>query len=110
MDYCMIGHKIRIFRKKNGLSQEELAEKVNISTTHMSHIETGGTKLSLPVLVDIANALNVRTDDLLDRTASISSNNSLDEISLILKQCSDDEAAFIAEMVRNIKAAKDKYL
>ena len=110
MDYFMIGQKIRTFRKANGLSQEELAEKVNISTTHMSHIETGGTKLSLPVLVDIANALNVRTDDLLDRTASISSNDSLDEISLILKQCSDKEAAFIAELVRNIKSAKDKYL
>ena len=47
MDYYAIGQRIRKFRKACGLSQEELAEKVGISTTHMSHIETGNTKLSL---------------------------------------------------------------
>lgn len=47
------------------LSQEELAEKIGISTTHMSHIETGSTKLSLPVLVELAENLKVKTDYLL---------------------------------------------
>ena len=65
MDYYKIGQQIRKIRKAHGISQEELAERVNISTTHMSHIETGNTKLSLQVLVDIAAALEVRTDDLL---------------------------------------------
>ena len=57
MDYFEIGQKIRKYRKEKGLSQEQLAEKVNISVTHMSHIETANTKLSLPVLVDIATVL-----------------------------------------------------
>ena len=65
MDYTAIGKRIRAKRKQMDLSQEELAEMVNISTVHMSHIETGYTKLSLPVLVDIACALGVRTDDLI---------------------------------------------
>ena len=56
MDYYMIGQKIRKFRKSCGLSQEQLAEEVGISTTHLSHIETGNTKLSLPVFVKIASA------------------------------------------------------
>ncbi|MBQ9539276.1 MAG: helix-turn-helix transcriptional regulator [Treponema sp.] len=38
---------------------------MDISTTHMSHIETGGTKLSLQVLVDLSNALETSTDSLL---------------------------------------------
>ena len=50
MDYNKIGEQIRKIRKAHGLSQEELAERVNISTTHMSHIETGSTKLSLIAL------------------------------------------------------------
>ena len=49
LDYYKIGQRIRKFRKAYNLSQEQLAEKVGISTTHMSHIETGNTKLSLPV-------------------------------------------------------------
>ena len=65
MDYYVIGQRIRKTRKAHGLSQEQLAELVGISTTHMSHIETGNTKLSLPVLVSLAEALEVSTDELL---------------------------------------------
>ena len=54
MDYYAIGQRIRKRRKAQNLSQEQLAERIGISTTHMSHIETGNTKLSLSVLVDIS--------------------------------------------------------
>ena len=62
MEYYKIGQQIRKIRKVRQLSQEELAEQVGISTTHMSHIETGNTKLSLPVLVKLASVLEVSTD------------------------------------------------
>ena len=65
MDYVGIGKRIRAQRYKLDLSQEELAEMAGISLVHMSHIETANTKLSLPVLVDLACALGVRTDDLI---------------------------------------------
>lgn len=65
MNYKEIGQRIRKYRKQMNLSQEELAEKIGISTTHMSHIETGSTKLSLPVLVELAENLKVKTDYLL---------------------------------------------
>ncbi len=64
-DYYAIGQRVRKFRKSQNLSQEQLAEMVNISTTHMSHIETGNTKLSLQVFCDLASALHVSADDLL---------------------------------------------
>ena len=69
MDYRKIGTNIRLVRKAKGLSQEALAEMVNISGTHMSHIETGNTKLSLQVFADIADALNVSADELLGRSS-----------------------------------------
>ena len=65
MDYAEIGQRIKKYRKIRSLSQEQLAEMVNISATHMSHIETGVTKLSLQVLVDISVALDTSTDSLL---------------------------------------------
>ena len=65
MNYKELGQRIRKYRKQMNLSQEELAEKIGISTTHMSHIETGSTKLSLPVLVELAENLKVKTDYLL---------------------------------------------
>ena len=110
MDYYKIGQRIRKLRKAHGLSQEELAERVNISTTHMSHIETGGTKLSLPVFVDIAVALGVRTDDLLDYEKADASGDYFSEISALLEGCSSREAKVITDIVKAARLAMDKYL
>ena len=106
MDYRKIGQQIRKYRKARNLSQEQLAEKIWISTTHMSHIETGSTKLSLPVLVDIAHALNVSTDDLLfDRSSA--SGELTNEIATVIGSCSPNEAKLLIEILKNIKACLD---
>ena len=110
MDYYKIGQQIRKIRKAHGFSQEELAEKANISTTHMSHIETGNTKLSLPVLVDIAAALEVRTDDLLNNNPVAATNSAMDEIASVLERCTAKESKVIADVVRATKLSMDKYL
>lgn len=110
MDYYKIGQKIRKIRKAHGFSQEELAERVNISTTHMSHIETGNTKLSLSVLVDIAAALEIRTDDLLSDTATVTTGSVLDEIAAVLERCTAQEAKVISDVVKAAKLSMDKYL
>lgn len=91
MDYYKIGQKIRKFRKAQGFSQDELAEKIGISTTHMSHIETGNTKLSLSVFVDIATALNVQTDDLLNDREMLATNKANRELSEILENCTAEQ-------------------
>ena len=80
MDYYAIGQRIRKIRKAQGFSQETLAEQAGISVTHMSHIETGNTKLSLPVLVDLAEILDVRTDDLLYDEIFAERSSTIDEI------------------------------
>lgn len=110
MDYYKIGQQIRKIRKAHGLSQEELAEKIDISTTHMSHIETGNTKLSLPVLVDIAAVLDVRTDDLLGGDSAATTSAAQEEISAVLESCNAREARVIADIVRATKLAMDKHL
>lgn len=110
MDYYKIGQQIRKIRKAHGLSQEELAEKANISTTHMSHIETGNTKLSLAVLVELAAVLEVRVDDLLQSERADSTGAVMEEIAAVLEQCTARESKVIADVVRATKLAMDKYL
>lgn len=101
MNYFEIGQKIRKYRKEKGLSQEQLAERVNISVTHMSHIETGNTKLSLPVLVDIAAVLQVRTDDLLfDNKLNPSSTNLLLQV---VQDCTPRQIELITELAKTVK-------
>lgn len=110
MDYYKIGQKIRKIRKAHGLSQEELAERINISVTHMSHIETGNTKLSLPVFVDIAAALDVKADDLLGERFSANASTSMDEIASVLEGCTPQEARVIADIVKAAKLSIDKHM
>ena len=110
MDYQKIGQRIRKYRRASGLSQEALAEQINISTTHMSHIETGNTKLSLPVLVDIAKVLRVRTDDLLQESSIPSKSAALQDIAVLLEQCSPKQAQLVAELVYATKQCIDKHI
>ena len=109
MNYYEIGQRIRKFRKAYNLSQEELAEKIGISTTHMSHIETGNTKLSLTVFVDIANALSVQTDELLHDITEQNKTPLKQEFIELLNSCSSQELSIILEIVKATKISLDKY-
>lgn len=110
MDYYAIGQRIRKIRKAQGLSQEQLAERVQISVTHMSHIETGNTKLSLQVLVDLAMTLGIRTDTLLFDDPSGIKNIANDEIQAILETCSPAQARFLADLMAAAKRSLDANL
>lgn len=109
MDYYQIGQRIRRYRKAVELSQEQLAEIVGISVTHMSHIETGNTKLSLRVAVDIARALSVQVDALLYDKPRAGRTEIADEIQQTLESCSRKELYFILDVVRNLKMTLRKH-
>ena len=58
MEVEEIGTKIRIERKKSGLTLEQLARKVGISAITLQRIETGKSSPSVITLSEIANAIN----------------------------------------------------
>jgi len=59
-----IGRRIQMIRRQRGLTQEQLAEKLDISTTHMSAIERGVSGVTVENLVQIINCLDCTADDL----------------------------------------------
>ena len=65
MDQVAIGARIKAARERVHLTQEQLAEIIDISPTHMSVIERGVKTPKLDTFVRIANALGVSTDALL---------------------------------------------
>lgn len=58
-EYKKLGLNIAYYRKEQGLSQMQLADKIDISRTHMSRIENNDCAVSLDVIFSIAKALNV---------------------------------------------------
>ena len=110
MNYYEIGQRIRKIRKAQNLSQEELAEKIGISTTHMSHIETGNTKLSLQVLVSLSEALEVRTDDLIFGSKKTNRNALIEEIVAELEECTSKQILIFKDIVKATKTSINKYI
>lgn len=74
----------------------------------MSHIETGNTKLSLPVLVDIAHTLEVRTDDLLGENPP-ERQITLGELAATLEHCTTQQIRIVNEIAKATKVALEKY-
>lgn len=54
-----IGERIKYYRKERGLTQNELAEKTNLSRSHIASIERNIYTPSISTLTEIANALNI---------------------------------------------------
>lgn len=65
LDYAKIGRKIKTLRKSAGLTQERLAEKCDISTSYLGHIERGTRRPSLETAVRIADVLSVGVDEII---------------------------------------------
>lgn len=61
-----LGQKIRFERLKNGLSQEDLEEKSNVSRRTISEIERGNADIRYTNLLQIAEALNMSISELLN--------------------------------------------
>ena len=61
----IFGERIEAARKKKGLTQEELAERVSVSQSMINHIENGNKKPSLETAVALANELGITVDSLI---------------------------------------------
>ena len=65
IDYNAVGKRIAIFRKKSGFTQEQLAEKTELSTVYISHIENSRSIPSLETLMKLCAAMDVTPNELL---------------------------------------------
>lgn len=60
-----LGTAIWNARKARGITQERLAELVNITTSHLKHIESGHRRPSIEVLFQLAKILDLSLDALI---------------------------------------------
>ena len=65
MNQKAVGRRIKTARERKKLTQEQLAEMVNLSPMHVSVIERGVKLPKLETLINIANILDVSADELL---------------------------------------------
>lgn len=66
VDFAFIGQRIKEVRNEKHLTQEYLANVTGVNVSHVSNIETNKVKISLTLLINICNALNVTMDYMLE--------------------------------------------
>lgn len=110
LDYQALGLRIRRLRKERGLTQQTLAELSHQEPSNISHIERGATKLGLPTLVSIANALGVTADDLLCDSLSAAEGAFSRETEQLLADCTHREKQILLGTLRALKEQLRKEL
>lgn len=99
IDYEKLGLKIKEIRVNRGITQDKLAEIVGCNTSHISNIENNHTKVSLNVLLSIANALNTSIDYLLSSQYQNSSFALDNEILRAAKNCDNIKKEKILKII-----------
>ena len=72
MDCQDMGLRIRNARRAMGLTQEELADQLGISSSFLGHLERGTRVASLETLVALCNTLQVTPEHLLAASLNVS--------------------------------------
>ena len=109
IDYKSIGRNIKEFRIKKGLTQVKLGEKSGVEPSNISHIERGATKVSLPTLVSIANALEVSLDEIVYNSLIINKHIYVKEIDELVGDCDPKELSSIIQIIRTTKGIIRNY-
>lgn len=103
INYVAIGKRIRQLRMARGWSQAILAEKSGVEPSNISHIERAATKLSLPTLVNISNALEVSLDEIVYDSLLKNEHITLEIINELLSDCNSKEISAIIEIIKTTK-------
>ena len=98
-----IGNRIKKYRKQKGFTQAQLAEIIDISTIHMSHLETGSVAMSLECMIKVCNALEVSPDDLLIGEFELNNNATIKQLAEITKNLSSDENKLLIDFALLLK-------
>ncbi len=102
MNQLSLGKRIREERQKLNLTQEQLAEKLNVSTTYIGFVERGERSITLGKLAVLANILGVSVDYLLSDTV-VSNRSAKETLWLqLLSSATEEEQELIIEMAKLI--------
>lgn len=83
------GQRVRKIRQKQNLSQEELAEKIDIAVNNMGKIERGESFVTAMTLEKLASVLNVKVEDFFKFDSFVSIDEMKEELDF--SKLSDDE-------------------
>ena len=103
LNFKLIGRRIKESRLQKQMSQAELAEKIDMSVSYISHIETAKKQASLESLVRIVNVLGVTVDHMLNGNQTNDPTEYRTEMVQLFEDCTSCEKRIIYEIATATK-------
>lgn len=108
MIYKLLGNRVRQERLKLNLTQEQLAEKVDLSTSYIGQIERGERNISLDTLVVICKSLGVTIDYLLQDSTNIEEDIVYNQLYQLISNRSLNEKVMALDIIKVMFSHIDK--
>ena len=102
VDYSIIGWRLKQARLKAELTQQQLAEKTNLSVAFISRIERASSHINLKRLSEFCNILGVSEGFVLSGASDSDGKYLYNEFTEILKKCSPEKQKLIYKISRMI--------
>ena len=101
-DYVLIGEQIKCWRQQRSLTQERLADMVELTPGFVSLIETGKKRASLETLLSVCRALNITTNDLLVGNQIIQDTDYNTDFSELTVKLNESERHLVFEITKAV--------
>lgn len=98
INFKLIGRRVKESRIQKQMSQAELAERIDMSVSYISHIETAKKQASLESLVRIANVLGITVDHMLSGNQANDPSEYWADLVGIIEDCTSYEKRIIYEI------------
>lgn len=98
IDYKLIGSRIHKARKDKNMTQEVLAEKLDVSVAFLSRVECGSTEINLKRISQICEILNVTEGYVLNGTSNTSKTYLDNDFANLLKSCPKEKLKLIYDI------------
>ena len=103
IDNHALGKRIKIHRKRRGISQMKFSEMIDKSPTFVSYIENGNKNMSLDTFVDVVNALGLTPNDLLKDSIHTATFSNIPAFLEDIGECSEEEKRLILEVIQAVR-------
>ena len=100
IDYKLIGERIKRTRKAKGMTQEVLAERLNVSIGYVSQVERGITKISLDLLGAVSAILGCDVAFLISESAVNSNEYIESELLSEIEKLDNKKRKYILEVIK----------
>lgn len=102
VDYQLLGQRIANRRKNNKITQERLAEYLDVSIAFVSKIERGKTQISLERLVQICQFLDISPGELITGAQPNTDTYMNHELSELLEKCPKELIPVIKSVIEDM--------